>query len=346
MSTTIPKLAKTIFSTGPDVKLATTDVYSESPDTKSAINVPDIAKNVAAEISKAGVWLGSTDGLLSVLKSVKVDRNGIKLDSKALTDRLIQASGGPNSPFYDLKNKADSLKQLAVSTALGQAANLVAQQPNLAIAYKNITTIVDATKDIDSINDLSKLINTIATNDEFAKVIDLRAQFSILSSIMSESSRLGITGVIDSVVDNITDTKDKKKFLLSELNTYLKYCNLEAITKCVSLAGGKAILARAPDAINQILTNYRFATTTKPSQYADLLDDLVALLTSIDSHWNQYIRAGVWVSNLEPFTKISNDAKSLFMVSDDYWDKVALAPDYPAKSIKELAKINYPFLAV
>lgn len=353
------KIAQTVFKTGPDDKLITTDVYSESPSTAQLTQISDNSASITNEIAKAGQWLGSSDGVLSVIKSLTVGSGGkVKLDAKALSKRLIEASGGNNSPFNDIvvstKNRllgALGLPENTISNDLSKnAVNLSGQdlrkQLTNQILFKNATTLIDAATNIESTKDVVKLLNSVVTDGEIATFFDSASKFAILGDVLTQASRLGIPDVIDSVLDNLADDKQKQKLLVDNLYMFVQQGDLDNIQKVLDECGRSKLLARMPNIVNQILKMYRFGNKVTVADYPSLTTKLVNLLNGLNPNWTQYNRAGDVIGNLEPFTEASPDSLTLLKNTNTYRLAAMIGPTYRSINVMDELKRQYPLAAL
>lgn len=359
------KIAPTLTETGPKEEVAVSDVYTEKKsapvNVKQPNRIAEAAKNVADSLK-------STNNIADLAKAISVQDGKASIDKNSAKDLARAATGGTNSPLAELKSTiADELLVLAGvkdDRALQDAANgagLPGQGTdkakkgfltltNVKVLYSNYKAISEM--DIKSATDVASLLNSISGNSQLAKVLDMESQFAILGKVVSKLSELGIPEAIDIILDKLEDDKERRRLMIENVRTFIYQSDLVSINKVIDYVGANGLLSRVPDAVNLIMTFYRYPygqgrpTTT-------LRDQLKNTLDRIDANWYRYKRDNTWISNLEPFTYASQEALDLFElpipadspftpVTNDFYVAVKIAKTYRSIDIIELARLNFP----
>jgi hypothetical protein len=377
------KIASTSFSTGPKDSVATVDVYADAKPTTAAPREPSVKESVLKAVK-------SVQNNVSVFKdlgdSAIVEDGKLSFETKENINRMKEIVGGDSGPLNDIKNTLinKALTALGCECCGPEVPDIVEKPKKPAISgkggipkgerncsggalnkIKNLKQTIDGVEqtiksgDYKSAKGITSLLNTVAGEDSpIVEMLDLEAQAGMLGAILEQATVLGIPSAIDTIIDKISDDKQKRKVLVENLMTSIIYSDMKAINKIIDIVGAGGVLARIPDAVNLILTFYRIPIGSRVSNYPTLLTALTDTLARINSKWDKYGRTvlrdqggGVMalevdeINNLEPFTYASIDAHDLFALSVTHRTSSMIARTYPSRDILAIAKEMYPKVA-
>lgn len=356
------KIASTIFKSGADDKIDAADIYMERPESQPPKTIREAADKTAAQVGE--VFVGEK-GINVAIKSIAFGEDGkIGLDKKAFVDQVMAETNNFNTLLTTVKDKtqtailkavgfkdeADVLKAVGASGIAGalgvggaaEGSKSLLTVQNAKVVINNVTTIVDKAKDVKDARDVVSLLNSISGNSTLAKALDMQAQFAVLGTMMERISAFRIPGAIDAILDKIQSDKDKKAFLLENVEKAIRNSDMETVQKTIDVCGAKAIMARVPNAPRLILTFYRFQKTTGAVNFGVLRTQLIGILNTLNVNWHRYSRNGVLISNLEVYTYSAPDALDLLRGHPDHRIAATIAPKYRMVSNMSSLQRKYP----
>lgn len=345
MTTAIGKIANTLFSTGPDDALAATDVYSPTPSARARTSIPGIAGNLFKEVSRAGLWLGSSDGFNSVISSIGRDAKGrISLDPNVLKDRLIQASGGIASPFNDLVGKTQQAILGNLSETAGNLlANAKASFPQAFVLFDNVKTLVGESKCSNEAQDTVRIANAAIPN--FGQFIDAPAQFSVFKRALDEASCLNLFNLAEGILNKFPGTEGIK-LALSSARSVLDNGNVNLLNLFADITGVDALRSRYPNLINDFLENFNLFGDLSPIELGNQRNNLYDTLNRFDESWGTTTRNGTTVSDLGTYNKISEDARRIMSLNPEDAALAQIAGSYVPQNVDGMLSFQYPLVPV
>lgn len=327
------KLAPTLVTTGPNDKLLTVDAYDYSPKdifSKFAGKLSDEGKGIFDSLGGGGGMAATVAGLLK-----KGTSGGFSLDTDQLKNRLIGAVGGKTGAINKLSE--------GFKSAVGQATGIPAQLLNRADVVINGVTRSIATGDIKSASTLFDLVGTVVNDSQLVNFLDVGAKTSLLSQVMREAMELGVPEAIDIVVSKANANDKSALYALgSVVDTAVTTGNVSTVQLMVNNLGRDVIVSQYPQAVPQILASYAYTKDPVEANMRPMYDELLTVLRGIDPNWDKYNRNGEWVTNLNAFSGISNDARTLFSRYGEFSIAVLLGPQYPQTTILTQLKTMYP----
>lgn len=206
--------------------------------------------------------------------------------------------------------------------------------PNLRVFMKDGGVKKLANGEYKNAKDVASLLTTITGNTEIAKAFDLTAQFSILNAVLIRARKLGIDRVLDVVLDEIQDDKDKQKFLLEGVAQAASECDLPYVNKVIEEVGKTAVLSQTPDIIDRILTGY--------SDKVDF-NATIQLCDSLSPNWDKVNRNGTMVNNLAVYATANSIVLGKMLVDDRFKACAAIVADFPANTLDGICKDMYQY---
>lgn len=366
----LKNIAKTLFESGAKDIVKPFDPYSGNPAAKPPAPIIDKVKNVVGSamdnVKKQSGLLGDT------IKSGEIVPLILSLDKKSAKaiakDRLKDAVGGLKSPIEDLKVSAISgmLSSMGIKSdyeianqlpGSGNAAGReILTQHNLQVLYRGTKTIIE-NKDINNASDLVKVLNTITRDGELATILDLKAQFAFMDTILKNASRLGVVDAFDDIIDSIDDSKTQQLLMVENLFSYAAQGDFLTVEKIVDRIGAGQTLDRVPNIVTLLLQSYKLPIEFQPTDNSvsppittqglvGQLTIITRVLNKIDPHWYQYSRNGALIIDIGAFTTMSKDAKTVLNLKEIFRVPCAIASVYTQQDIIGLGKMMYPISAL
>lgn len=353
-----------MFGMSPDQSAVATDVYGNPPQSPTN-NLPNSASssvfgsafnqllgqggggknvlsNIVKDMSKNYRQTGSMDlssALGSTCKSLGITKPNMA-DVRGLWRKsLVQSLGVCDTP---LGHTLDGVVKAAGGTSLQKTLLGGSREVNLLVG--NVKTTAKKIQDINSIQGLSSLIDSVSGSTGFIKVFNLTDTLSMFQGINNLSKEFGIPGVLDKIISQYNDN-DKKQIVtgLVKNNPTLYDINfIETLGKTLSTS---EIIANNPDTVKGILSDFK-PTTDNPYPTSDLCNRLVNALVAIDPHWDKVAFNGDWIQNLEIFRSCSSFTKQCFTNGDVYVPEMALVSTWGVSDPVQVSKALYPYYPV
>ena len=323
------KLANTIFESGAKDQLITTDVYKASTGIKNSTS-----SSVNGIIDKASKGL-SVNKLSSLSVNNIVAKGSNSINATDMTNRLIATAGGNRHAFDSLTSGLKSAALTELTRSMGLSTT------NVKAIVGETETLIDS-GNLKTATGITSLINTITGNSKLASLFDVGSEFALIKTVVLAAIAIGIPLIVDAALDHIKDEKKKKELLLSSLRQAAIASDLDTINKAISYVGATGVLARVPEIVTLILTNYRWKTGTEASAYSTLSTNLINTLNAINPNWHLTERNNVTVSYLKPFTTASVNAITLLSMNNTYTIPCMIASKYLSIKLVGNIKAKYP----
>lgn len=346
-------VVNTAFSTGPDDKLATVDVYAEKqPNTPKNNGITSVGKELlnatAMEINRIAV-----SG--EIVEVMNFDKPIPTIDLAAAQKKLEVALGDKVVIQGKLLDALQSSVGLPIKTIIGPDGKVM---PGAAVnvAGKNITvndvratvgSVSEIRKkigDVKTAQDAMELVGTITGNTNLGKIAGVSDGLKVMGTVAKTVNTLRIPELFDILHDQQHE-EDKKPFLLDNVRNAILASDLYVVNKTLTECGAAAILARVPDAITLLVAFYQLPpTVTSPN--TTVATQLVNLLNGLDSRWALYKRNGVDVVNLEHFTYANDVCLKVLSKHPNYVVPCMIAKNYRMVDLKSTAKQLFPYAAI
>lgn len=346
-------VVNTAFSTGPDDKLATVDVYAEKkPNTPKNNGITSVGKELlnatAMEINRIAI-----SG--EIIEVMNFDKPIPTIDLAAAQKKLEVALGDKvviQGKLLDALKNSVGLPVLAIIGPDGK----VMPGASVNVAGKNITvndvraTVGNVSEirkkigDVKTAQDAMALVGTITGNTQLGKIAGVSEVIKVMGTVANTLNVLRIPELYD-VLYNEQHEDDKKPFLLANVRSAILASDLHAVNKTLTECGAAAILARVPDAITLLVAFYQLPPTVTSPNVAEA-NNLVNLLNGLDSRWAKYKRNGVDVVNLEHFTYANDVCLKVLSKHANYVVPCMIAKSYRMVDLKSTAKQLFPYAAI
>ena len=352
-------LALPTFSTGPSDSVAAVDVYKESGSLVNSIQdkkTSGASFDISSLLANGGKGaLGSSGSLLA-----KTATGGVKLNVKAVTDRLLKTAPQLASSLRSLSSDAQS--RIASTFTDTKVMNMKLGAENFTISsakYNDALSYGDFLNDVNAYNDTLMVTNSSTT---MCSAYDIDSHASMISGAVIQGSDLGIPRSYSFVAQNQTVANNSSlltRVAAATLPILAKNGDLGNLSTMSSGPGGQVFGAVLPNYAGVIRNNYSYgpyAMNTPGAQVQDY-QNLISIFTNTDSRWNVIDRigdatgtTGTQTFNLVRLIGGSREFQELLAIGvkslvDGHQDKVQIAARYlPRSTVDQELKRYFPKL--
>ncbi len=268
-------LAKTTFSSGPLAQLLVTDGY-KAKGNEILSSFQDIA--AMADMDLSGILGGSAAGVMGDLVA-KIGGN-LAVSPQAMIQRLVSGNGALAGAFAQIEN--------TIKGGMGIPKDLV---DRAQATINGITTAISGA-DLTSLRGISSAINAInGSGNPFAAVFtDIGGMVGVVSSLVTDSSKLGMYGVLTSLAETIENPEILLQSLKNIIPTAIIEKDIRLLLDAANSAIGGSIGQLFPDVIDILMGGFKIPQDIFGNEIQSFLDDLLSGLDRIDSDWNGYTR--------------------------------------------------------
>lgn len=306
----------TFFQTGPEKVVPVKDIYHGAK--------PKYPEKDEGFKSSAKPVRSDKD-VSKLVKTIKTDQAGIlRIDKDAAIKALRSSTKRSGNPIGDLTNKQqdDVLYDMGVGhdipgsgisnsfTSLSNRANKIKNSITGTIDLGNTKRLI-RNGDVNSVNGVVGIINTL-TNGSVLKVEDFNSKLAIINSVMGDLQRYGIIESIDYILKTMADSRSKKRMLSRLVPMFFMNGDINNLNLAIKSLGAGRVMALYPEGISAFCSGFRYHRITKPEQYKDYRNRIIALFNKLDPKWNVSVRDGVEINNLESLTYMSTSFYNLF----------------------------------
>lgn len=342
-STVIPKVASSVYETGPKDDLIAVDIYGKKPLTF----INDLSAGAKGALDSFFGSMKITGMAKETINSALTSANstlGAVVDAK----KQIESYTGINlNALGDLKNQVSNV-------AITTIANTMGIDPTSM--YYDGQSIVRVGDDIKQggVNGIFNAINRITGIDAFKNVIDLQAESALLGALMSQAGSLGMTSAFDELWDRVNKNDSfygdniAYRSGVDALNSVVSRGDLPMLETLVDKMGGGVLTSSWPNLLREFLANYTLPYDTTPGQYATEYQNFIRVFDKVQPGWRQKEGNGGVLYNLDPFLRVSTSTQKVFESATDpgLRASVRIANSYSPQSAVELMKSFYPYTAV
>lgn len=351
-------IATTSFSSTPDNKAVTVDIYSAPPLTPTN-NTPgkapyevmgqasgigqqgaNLLKGIAENYAKTGKLFDAGKVINQVSDNLKMNRGLLRAAGGDFLNSVIKGYGLHNTGIGKVVDgiaKATTGKSFEKMAAGGFK--------DFSVSVNGVKKVIKNIKDVDSLTDLSSFLNGVAPDNPFLKAVNLTEVAGIVKGVSDIATAYSIPGAFDRLISNLDDD-DKKAVsgLVLSGTTTLK--DLTTIDTMLEHLTGSEILSSNPDIIKILVASYA-ATNEFPEPSVEAAMALKARLDFISPNWHQYhLSNDTWQDDLDVFVEFSLFTKNCFLAADLYTAPIAIAGEYKARNFIALANKFYPYIGL
>lgn len=284
--------------------------------------------------------LRKTPKLAASLTKLVVDAKTGALTKTNALSRLTSVFGNRGGVLDTLSTKVTN----GMADALGMSPKLAGR---IMTTVKSVaggsTSILGYTNNVTSAQGMVSTIQRLLGDKDIIGYTDLDAEASLLSGLLGEAVKLGIPSAMDILIKEATSEESKKRVISENIYAVVFSGNLDTVEKMTNYMTPEQIRAKYPNFARDFLAQYTLLTTDTVAAYPSLKTRIITLFKKIDPVWDQTLRGDVYVSSLAPFTKASDDAKTVFNTSADYRSALVLASNFPAVDMKSWIKKHYAY---
>lgn len=347
------QIAETRFITKSSSGLASVDVYGGSPE-KTALNnggssqgpgftTPNTAGKINELVAGLTDVLGKTKGqsidkVLAAVKGVVGNKKGLieGFKNTLVTDALTNLGFGKNA------------KEIAgVIIGGGDANNILAAfgktNPEMGIVVNGIQTVINA-KDLNTAQGVGILLGQLTGNADLVKVLDLQPETLLLKSLLADATRLRVPELVDAILDSAKENKDRVKLLVLTTPQAAVNSDLETVKKTMELIGDTNTLRTHPTLLTDILKNYTTVSGGAPTP--EEREELKTVLERLQPEWWLTTRNDEMVYNLDPFYKISEQAREALVGIPVLKVPLALVGLYSVQEVVDLKLSTRPWAII
>ncbi|QXO10905.1 hypothetical protein pEaSNUABM54_00079 [Erwinia phage pEa_SNUABM_54] len=341
VSKSIPKVASSIFESGPKDALVAVDSYGKRA--VSFINQ-----------EAAGVK-GKFDGFFSNIRILSTAKDTLKSAAqtatsalKAVNDAKSQLENYTGLNLSSLGAAKASLNNAAITTL----ANVSGYDVNRVMRDGEAIQRIASNADLGSVNGLYTAANRLLGVGSVGNLVDMRSDGSVLGALMSQAGQLGMTDLFDklwdkvSADDNLYGGSTARYSANQTVASVLQNGDLVMLNKLIDKLGGSAILQQYPDAFSRFLNNYRIDYDSTPADYDTIRNSITTTFNRIDPNWMTLAANGVTEYQLAPFANATNIVMAIFGFRKGADVRAAtsalIASSYPKQSASSLFRAYYP----
>lgn len=325
------RVADTIFSGISTDRLATQDVYKVT-DSTAKNTLFDAAKSQVVETAEL---LRKRPGIVSEAVQLARSAQTGAMSKAEIAQRVAGVLQGlGNNPLSKLTSAAAN----KVYGLLGVPADA---QKTIGAAIGSGYQIFKYA-DVSSVRGIADLLGDISGSSSLAKFFDMEAEAALFSGVLDDAIRMGVTESIDLVKQYASHPEVWQSAFVASAGQAILSSDLETLNKIIDDTSADKVLGENPNAIADVLSNFRLANTVTPEQYSAKLGLMKTVLGKLNPTWWQYPRNGRLVLNYAIMAGVSDDAKKVLDLEPLYRDMTLTAPFYQKQSVSGVVLDLYP----
>lgn len=355
------KIASTIVEQGPRDDLTRVDGYGKqngpgktSFDTVVSKYTDDLMKgyrSLSESLGLGGLDLKSLkgmEGLKNIVKEFDPDKIKKRIETNLLGGRSMESIVGLAKDFK--RDAVGTLAKVSSGTSIGgmDLGNLIKTGQ---MSYKEAVGIHNMVKngDWESLAGISRGLSALGgtkLGSILKPLVDLQATSAFLGEMMNKASRLGVPGLIEDISGLFKSKRDRNRALsLASINAAMR-ADMLMMRAIIDILGANELRNNNPHVIKWVLENYRFDVAYNTSKAKEYRTTLLKLLNDIDPEWYFTYINNEKITKLDPFVKVSKDAKILLTMKDqedglDFTNEILIARDFPESNIKLMIAKQY-----
>lgn len=298
----------------------------------------NMKNDIQGRIAAAKNWLFNTEiGDLGSLNEALATANAVKKDVAALNQQLSDAVNGTVSTVRGIssgvlnaaQDQLSVLNKIPFDTVTNGKGGVL--RVLLGATVPEINNLVDMTK---------RFVPNLKS--ELNRYEDLYAQTALKVSLLGNAAGLGMTEVIDRVMETDPNNVVLKTALIDQFDTAIRNGDLSIINSILNNLGVEYTLGRYPNAVQEILQNYRMPLGTTAVDYPAAAAALLTTVQRFDPTWDK-LAGYPQFNNLSVFTLASEDTRLAFGTLPDYQRLMAVARHYSPLPLKTELKQMYRY---
>ncbi len=303
---TAPTLAAGSFQCGPDDDVATADIYKLKSAMGAGIKPITSIQELTASIPDATFKFALTEDKVADFMSAA--KGAAVFDKDLLTARIL----GTSSEFKASFNELDAmLKKGALTNTFNDKAS------KFMCTINDTKSMVDSAN-INSVKALGSFVNKYTGTPIFSGQ-DKGAIAGLLGSVVTTSSKLGISGAFTSLAQTVNDNGIMGRVTRAVLPIAMKNSDTRLLREISSGTTGSLINVFSPGFTQSFSKNFTYRSNgPRP---LGTFEDVFHSFENIDNQWDSLPRGeeGNTAFNLLAIMGGSRDFQSLVMTGVKYW---------------------------
>lgn len=333
-------LASTSVSAPADQSLLVKDAY-EVNDDSSYNKIVDVLKNAGSDITKA---LRTTPGMSNRITQLVVDAKTGRLNNQNILTRVSGLLGGRRA-----------LNGLVgdVGTGIGKVFGMDPRLTNqvMTVVTDSLGNTSRSYNGRGGYNDnsavgVTRAIQAWLGNKEIIEQFDLGTEAAFIGELLNQAVRAGIPSAIDTLLRNADNDPMRRYIVVRNIAPILFSGDLATMENTLKHVSPSVIASARPRFALEFLSSFRLPYSTTKNEYLSYKNRIIVLLGRIDPNWSVSLRGDEPLYVLEPFTRMSKDAKAVFAMSSDYLLQSTIAEKFASKSVATLLKGQYRYFPV
>lgn len=327
----------TLFSTKAKDTLMVVDGYGKSA--KSTLT--NMANTIQNKITAAKDYLFNTKiGDLGSLNDALTFANETRENVAELSNQLNSAIDGTIGAVKGMSSELQNQMQIQMGIMNKVHRDIVQSGDGFMNAVLG-ASVPEMNRLIETSNRLLDL-----PGEEFGRIKDQSAEYAMRVSILTNAAKLGMTNIIDRVMQTDPNDVVMKTALIDQFDFALQNGDLVIINNMLDHLGVDYVLGRYPTAVNDVLTYYRLPVGAQAINYTKYKTDLLACLVRFNANWDRVGFSAARPRNLSAFNLASTDTKKLLMTDSLYGRMLLVGKNFQPTSLVSLTRQMYPYVAI
>lgn len=328
------KVVPGFLETGPKDEALVVDPYGVSDN--SILN--NVAKAASGMVQDAIESLRRSPDLIADLTSMTLLGEGsFSMVRDNLANRVIGSLGGQ----YGIVNNLTGSLRESIVNGRGLPEGIF----DTAVMVVNHQVEKFNANGMENARQVYSLVDQITSHRDLNQFFDIGSESALMAGVMRELIALRVPGSLEVLVEKAPHEEVAYNALYANMRVAVEYSDLDTVNLMIDHLGPEAFLARVPDAVQVLLSNYELPLGTHDGLYAAEWIALQACLDSLSPGWGRTLRNGEVVSDLSFYATLSEDAKKLMLLDPEYQIAALVGPAYQGTPdmLQELRQ-RYPYL--
>jgi hypothetical protein len=184
-------------------------------------------------------------------------------------------------------------------------------------------------------------------NSELLEFFDIQSETSLLSGMFETAVDYGLMDVLEAVkVSNLYDIRSFEYAVSAASSLAVNNGDVSSIGKMLNHISVDRFLGENPNAVKDLLQNYKLKENITPDQYPGKLNEKLELFAKLDSNWSKVKVNNEYVPNYGILSGVSDDAIKLIKLNPELREMALVAPFYKARSAIDIGREMYPNSAI
>lgn len=295
------------------------------------------ADRLGVDLTSSSLFLRNTNCTAEdIADLLAVDKGSVTFDQKVLEERAYNALGSSLSTLSEKDQNSVIGKLTSFSTF---------EQGKLRLSVGGVEKDIENGNYTDASSTVG-VLRSISGNESAGQLLDSQAEFAVLDTLLERSLELGVPGAIDQIDGKITDDRMATRLYVGRARQAAFNSDLYTLNRIISLTSPEQVMNNNPTIIRDILFGYRLEDGLSKDQRAVKREELLTLLTRLDSDWVYGRRGGKTVTRLNVLESASEDAKRLLRGEESLEVDVLVSDEYPVVPAYRTIQNYHPKIAL